>query len=604
VALTDSLIAYWSLDEASGNALDSHGSNDLTDNNTVGSATGKVGNARDFEQGNEENFSRADNTDLSTGDIDFTFNVWVKLESKAGGNIVVAKWDAGQFEFELFYAIADDNWRWLLSFDGSNQKIIESANNSAPATGVWQMLTVWHDSVNNVGGIAINAGTPVTSSHTTGVRDGTSAFRVGMLTGSSNAFDGLIDELGFWKRVLTSAERTELYNNGSGRDYNYILGGTIFNTADWDGYDEATWTNPTSSLTNFSGLIDISTLSASWKAAIQSDGEDIRITKGDNTELAYDLIDFVYNAGSPTGWIRFLWTGSLASSGTQTVRVWAGYNGGGSARGYNNNETYGQFNAYDANWLGYWPMFEDPSGSAPQVMDRTSNARNLSSNGSMTSGDLVAGKVGNALDFDGSDDAFSDFLSGTAPALGTSFTMMAWARPITGINAGINAIITTGNNWENGATLGYAPSNFDFYPIASYNSAGIVGATNSVVDSWYHTVGVLTGGNATIYRNGASDGTNATAGTPTHGFFRIGLSASVYGFKGQIDDVQIHNTNRSSDWIAEEYAQSNNQSTFWGTWSWSASGGSPSVVVIKRLIGILTGGTMSQFNTIKIGGRL
>ena len=367
--------------------------------------------------------------------------------------------------------------------------------------------------------------------------------------------------------------------------------GTAFNSANWSGYDSESWTNPASALTDFTGLINIATLSSSWKAAIQSDGADIRVTKDDNTELPLDLIDFAYNAGAPTGWIRFKWTGTLATSGTQTVRVWAGYTIG-TAVAYDATETYGKNNAYDANWLGYWPMHEDPSGSAPQIKDRTSNARNLTSNGSMTSGDVVAGKVGNALDFDGTDDANADYLSGTAPSLGTTFTLMAWAKPVTGINQGaINAVVTTGNNWQNGATLGYGltTNRFDFYPIASYNALGVGGGTNSTVDAWYHAAGVLNGTAAEIFRNGASDGTATVSGTPTHGFMRVGASATAYSFRGQIDDVQVHNTVRAAGWIAEEYSQSNDNAAFWGTWAWTAAvAGHPAM----RRLGMSRGGIL------------
>jgi hypothetical protein len=51
----DSLIGDWEMDEASGQALDSHGSNPLTDNNTVGAS----GGWRDFESDNVESFSHA-----------------------------------------------------------------------------------------------------------------------------------------------------------------------------------------------------------------------------------------------------------------------------------------------------------------------------------------------------------------------------------------------------------------------------------------------------------------------------------------------------------------------------------------------------------------
>jgi hypothetical protein len=41
-------------------------------------------------------------------------------------------------------------------------------------------------------------------------------------------------------------------------------------------------------------------------------------------------------------------------------------------------------------------MAEDPSGTAPQVIDSTSNSNDGTSAGSMTSGDLVDGEIGKA----------------------------------------------------------------------------------------------------------------------------------------------------------------------------------------------------------------
>ena len=54
MALTDNLIAFWQLEEASGVRYDSEGSNNLTDNNTVTSATGVVGDAAQFTRSNSE----------------------------------------------------------------------------------------------------------------------------------------------------------------------------------------------------------------------------------------------------------------------------------------------------------------------------------------------------------------------------------------------------------------------------------------------------------------------------------------------------------------------------------------------------------------------
>ena len=52
--LNTSIVAYYKQDEASGIAIDEVGSNDLTDNATVTSNTGKVGTARQYTAANLE----------------------------------------------------------------------------------------------------------------------------------------------------------------------------------------------------------------------------------------------------------------------------------------------------------------------------------------------------------------------------------------------------------------------------------------------------------------------------------------------------------------------------------------------------------------------
>lgn len=66
--------------------------------------------------------------------------------------------------------------------------------------------------------------------------------------------------------------------------------------------------------------------------------------------------------------------------------------------------TYGSDAAYASDVAAWWTFNGDPSGSAPQLVDRTSNSNDGTTSGSMTSGDLVDGQVGKAWDFDGTDD--------------------------------------------------------------------------------------------------------------------------------------------------------------------------------------------------------
>jgi hypothetical protein len=213
VALTDSLVSHWKLDEASGNAIDAHGTNDLTETDgTIGSAAGKLGNARDFEAADTEYFNKADNADLSTGDIDFTFAGWVQLESTGAAQAVFSKWP---FANEYFLRYDGSRFVWLV---GSGSA---TANNlGAPSSGVWYFFVAWHDSVNNIVGIQINNGTADTTSYSSGVTDAGAEFALGgKVDGGPEYLDGLLDSVSFWKRVLTADEKTELYNGGTGLDY-------------------------------------------------------------------------------------------------------------------------------------------------------------------------------------------------------------------------------------------------------------------------------------------------------------------------------------------------------------------------------------------------
>lgn len=218
--LNNSLIAVWKLEETSGTRNDSKGTNHLTDNNTVASATGKLGTAADFEVANSEYLSIADNTDLSTGDIDFTFAFWVQLESKAANMTLVMKQGAaGTREYAVTYLLSSDRFRFAVSNDGTATTTINADALGVPSTATWYFVVVWHDATANTINIKINDGTTNSVSHTTGVFDGTVAFTMGATATPNTYHDGLLDNVYFWKRVLTAGEMTELYNSGNGKDY-------------------------------------------------------------------------------------------------------------------------------------------------------------------------------------------------------------------------------------------------------------------------------------------------------------------------------------------------------------------------------------------------
>ncbi len=215
MSLKTNLISYWNLDEASGNALDEHGSHPLTDVNGVGSAAGKINNCRDFENGSTHYFSHASTAALQTGDIKFTVSLWLNMETTSLGRDIISKWGGSTHEYLLMYEPFSNELQLYIA------GAMRVAFPLAAVAGTWYHVIFWHDNEANQVGITVNNAAPVTAAYSGGITAGNSAFAIGANPAfTANSFDGLIDEVGFWKRLLTSDERTELFNSGVGLSYN------------------------------------------------------------------------------------------------------------------------------------------------------------------------------------------------------------------------------------------------------------------------------------------------------------------------------------------------------------------------------------------------
>lgn len=220
-SLNTSLIAYWKLDEASGTRADSEPTaptHNLTDNNTVTSTTGVIGNAAFFVAANAESLSETDTADISVGDIDFAISCWVKITA-LGSMTAASQYDAtgNQRSWRLGYNGANGRFEFTVSNDGSATRVAVADTFGAPATNVFYFLYGFHDSVNNLVGISVNNGALDTTSHTLGVFNSTADFSIGKDGAATRFWDGAIDGVAFWKKVLTATEVTALYNSGSGR---------------------------------------------------------------------------------------------------------------------------------------------------------------------------------------------------------------------------------------------------------------------------------------------------------------------------------------------------------------------------------------------------
>lgn len=321
MALADavsSAVAHWTLDAASGNETDTINSIVLTDNNTVGTGTGKFSNARDFETANSEYLSVADNGDLSVGDIDFAVRCWVQLESKSANLAIITKddLDNDHAEYRLYYDSSTDRFAWQVP-KGTNSNTnasfytnVQADNFGSPSTGTWYLIHAWHDSTANEIGISVNAGTANTAAHSVGPsrRDKTAAFAIGTIRPAIPAwhFDGLVDDVVILKNyLLDSTERTEDYNSGTGVAF-----------ADWSGGSGVTVDATTGAL-EISGLaasVSVGTTFTTTTAALEIAGLSASVSAGTTFTASTGTLEI---AGLPAS----ISAGTTFTAGTGALEI-------------------------------------------------------------------------------------------------------------------------------------------------------------------------------------------------------------------------------------------------------------------------------------------
>ena len=224
--LLNTLISYWTLDEASTGVtniarFDSTASaNHLDDPHFCASAAGKIGSGVLIVSAAGDFLTRPNNSTLQVTS-DFTFSVWVKLVNQGGGNVVVLSKDddsVGTRDYSIDYNATPQGFTFWANGAYAHAYVL---SNFVPANGVWTHVVAWYDASTQKCYIRINDVSTITGTTTGALIQSVSHFLVGARNDAGNlgAIDATIDEVGFWKRKLTSAEITFLYNAGAGNPY-------------------------------------------------------------------------------------------------------------------------------------------------------------------------------------------------------------------------------------------------------------------------------------------------------------------------------------------------------------------------------------------------
>jgi hypothetical protein len=212
-------VAYYKLDETSGNAADSIGSNTLTNDN-VTYVTGKINNGADLEKDSTAVFTTT--TTPVTGTGDKTISVWCKPESfSANGNIVIAI--GGQSNHNQINLGFSDNGKAYAQLYGGGGFARAS---SASSTGTWLHAVAVYKTSGFI--VYVNGSEVATGSANSMNVSGTNGNIFGNYTDYDTnwGYDGLIDEVGIFNRALSSTEVTLLYNSGDGRQWPFNVGDT------------------------------------------------------------------------------------------------------------------------------------------------------------------------------------------------------------------------------------------------------------------------------------------------------------------------------------------------------------------------------------------
>ena len=206
--------------------------------------------------------------------------------------------------------------------------------------------------------------------------------------------------------------------------------------------------------------------------------------------------------------------------------------------------------------IGEW-KFDENTGTT-SVYDTSGNGNTGTMNGSMTADDWVPGKVGSALDFDGSDDYISAGSSSFDPSA-SDFTISVWAFPRSSALEGSAARTLfaqqdgtgTGRIW-----LQITNSNTTWGSFLAGSTKG--SGVTVVLNTWANVVLVHNNSADTLtwYINGVQGNTNSTVAVESAtGNFIIGAHklTTVGRYDGLLDDIRLYNYARTQAQIAWDY---------------------------------------------------
>lgn len=213
------LVSWWALEEDSGDAADSHGTNHLTRSGTINNADAKQGKGINFQNIKGRYLSLANNASVNFGHEDFTIGCWFKPEALYEGDYpmpFIHKGNAGGATYYEYFLGASTSKKVRLSTRGGS-----ISWGSVMTTGNWYFAVGWHVASENKSYLQVNNGSALSYTDTQGGGTTYNDIRFGrnLRVGDVAGIKGIVDEMFIYRRALNDDERSWLYNDGMGRAY-------------------------------------------------------------------------------------------------------------------------------------------------------------------------------------------------------------------------------------------------------------------------------------------------------------------------------------------------------------------------------------------------
>jgi len=600
--LSDGLVGYWKMDEASGNVLDASGNGNTGVVTGTPVIAGKYGNGRSFNgAGDYANAGNATSLDLDT----FTASSWVKTTG-TGYKMWMAR-GGGQY--------------WLSHQSSSLHFCLTTSTGRKDLfTAVNYYDNKWHHVVNTYDGAYMKMymdGVEINSFAKTGTISGLTDLLIGRYS-SDYQFTGSLDEVRIYNRALSEREVKALYEwapgpvaywdfdektgstayDDSGNEYNLTPDGITSADVTIGKFGSA-YSYDTSSVKKFYRTGTAPTIKekltiSAWVYPRSYPDERACLLVG-HTSWAYffslasdgSLNSYWYST-TPAGYhssgastvplntwsyLAASWDGSYArlyvngieknkvaviGDGVQPTGYYVGAEGTGrrfdgiidDVRVYNYARTQKQIledmlarrGGGNAAPLGYW-KFDEGYGTT------TGDSGIGNNDGTITGATWTnAGKLGKALSFDGDDVVTTPLYISAA----NDFTLSAWVNKTS--DTGHNTIIGSWIPWIWKITN----KAVGFTTYISSIESNVTANTNAEYNEWTHLAVryIYSEDKVKFYNNGAPDGESILSGKLNIASNQVYVGGyPSWKFHGIIDEAKVYNYALTDEEIKQEYNQ-------------------------------------------------